>query len=73
MRLDEVWFRYARNSDWVLQAVTATVHPGDVVVVLGRNGAGKSTLLQLVAGVLRPVRGIVHDRPRVIGWVPEQR
>jgi ABC-2 type transport system ATP-binding protein len=72
MRLDEVWFRYARSSDWVLQAITAAVHPGDAVVVLGRNGAGKSTLLQLAAGVLRPVRGIVHDRPRVIGWVPER-
>ena len=37
--------------------------PGETVVVLGRNGAGKSTLLQLAAGVLRPVRGAVRDRP----------
>ena len=37
----------------------------------GGNGAGKSTLLGLFAGVLRPVRGEVHDRPARVGWVPE--
>lgn len=72
MRLDEVWFRYGRNPGWTLRAVDAPVEPGDTIVVLGRNGAGKSTLLQLAAGVLRPVRGAVRDRPQVIGWVPER-
>ncbi|MEV6490950.1 ABC transporter ATP-binding protein [Actinoplanes sp. NPDC051633] len=72
MRFDQVWFRYARGSRWALSEVDATVRPGDTVVVLGRNGAGKSTLLQLAAGVLRPVRGRVSDRPAVIGWVPER-
>jgi ABC-2 type transport system ATP-binding protein len=72
VRFDQVWFRYARRAGWALQAVDAAVRPGETVVVLGRNGAGKSTLLQLAAGVLRPVRGGVHDRPRVVGWVPER-
>jgi ABC-2 type transport system ATP-binding protein len=72
VRLDQVWFRYARRAPWTLRAVDATVNPGDTIVVLGRNGAGKSTLLQLAAGVLRPGRGVVRDRPRVIGWVPER-
>jgi ABC-2 type transport system ATP-binding protein len=72
MRFDGVWFRYARRGDWTLRAVDASVLPGETVVVLGRNGAGKSTLLQLGAGVLRPVRGTVVERPRVIGWVPER-
>jgi ABC-type multidrug transport system ATPase subunit len=68
----EVWFRYARRQPWTLRAVDATVEPGQTVVVLGRNGAGKSTLLQLAAGVLRPSRGEVRDRPPVVGWVPER-
>lgn len=72
MRFDQVWFRYARRADWTLRTVDATVEPGDTVVVLGRNGVGKSTLLQLAAGVLRPVRGAVRGRPRVVGWVPER-
>jgi ABC-type multidrug transport system ATPase subunit len=72
VRFHQVWFRYARRAVWTLTAVDAVVHPGETVVVLGRNGAGKSTLLQLAAGVLRPVRGSVQDRPQVIGWVPER-
>ena len=72
MRLDDVWFRYRRGGPWVLQGVTATLAPGQVVVVGGRNGAGKSTLLQLVAGVLAPVRGAVVERPTRVGWVPER-
>jgi ABC-2 type transport system ATP-binding protein len=72
MLLDDLWFRYGRRADWTLQHVGAAVNPGDAIVVLGRNGAGKSTLLQLVVGVLRPVRGAVRERPRLIGWVPER-
>ncbi len=72
MRFEQVWFRYARRAGWALRAVDLAVRAGETVVVLGCNGAGKSTLLQLAAGVLRPVRGAVHDRPAVVGWVPER-
>ncbi|WP_229073975.1 ATP-binding cassette domain-containing protein [Actinoplanes sp. DH11] len=72
MRFEGVWFRYARRAPWALRGAEATVEAGRTVVVLGPNGAGKSTLLQLAAGVLRPVRGAVRDRPAVVGWVPER-
>jgi ABC-2 type transport system ATP-binding protein len=72
VRFEQVWFRYARRAGWALRELDATVEPGATVVVLGRNGAGKSTLLQLAAGVLSPARGVVRDRPSVVGWVPER-
>jgi ABC-2 type transport system ATP-binding protein len=72
VRFERVAFRYARRAGWTLRDVDQTVEPGETVVVLGRNGAGKSTLLQLAAGVLRPGRGVVRDRPAVVGWVPER-
>ncbi|MFG1677788.1 ATP-binding cassette domain-containing protein [Micromonospora sp. NPDC049282] len=72
MRLDEVWLRYRRHGPWVLRQVDVAIGVGEVAVVLGRNGAGKSTLLQLAAGVLRPSRGRVTDRPATVGWVPER-
>ncbi|GAA0795288.1 ABC transporter ATP-binding protein [Spirilliplanes yamanashiensis] len=72
MRLEDVWFRYGRRADWVLRGAAVAAEPGSTVVLLGRNGVGKSTLLQLAAGVLRPVRGRVTDRPAVVGWVPER-
>ncbi len=72
MHFDQVSFRYAKRARWTLQAVDVAAEPGQTIVVLGRNGAGKSTLLQLAAGVLRPTRGSVRDRPPVVGWVPER-
>ncbi|MFF4878178.1 ATP-binding cassette domain-containing protein [Micromonospora sp. NPDC000668] len=72
MRLEDVWLRYHRRGPWVLRGVDVRIGPGEVAVVLGRNGVGKSTLLQVAAGVLRPGRGRVTDRPGRVGWVPER-
>ncbi|MBQ0904935.1 ATP-binding cassette domain-containing protein [Micromonospora sp. U21] len=72
MRLENVWSRYHRRGPWVLRGVDVRIGPGEVAVVLGRNGVGKSTLLQVAAGVLRPARGRVTDRPGRVGWVPER-
>ncbi|MFU8873653.1 ABC transporter ATP-binding protein [Micromonospora sp. SL4-19] len=72
MRLEDVSFRYHRRGPWVVREAGVRIGPGEVAVVLGRNGVGKSTLLQLAAGVLRPTRGRVVDRPGVVGWVPER-
>ncbi|MFF3864603.1 ATP-binding cassette domain-containing protein [Micromonospora sp. NPDC001898] len=72
MRWEGVWLRYHRRGPWVLRETSLRLDPGEVAVVLGRNGVGKSTLLQLAAGVLRPTRGRVVDRPRHVGWVPER-
>ena len=56
----------------MLRGVDASVVAGEAVAVVGRNGVGKSTLLKLAAGLLRPQRGAVHDRPPRIGYVPER-
>ncbi|MET7374241.1 ABC transporter ATP-binding protein [Micromonospora arida] len=72
MRLENVWLRYHRRGPWVLQGIDVRIGPGEVAIVLGRNGVGKSTLLQVAAGVLRPGRGRVSDRPARVGWVPER-
>ncbi|RGC70610.1 ABC transporter ATP-binding protein YtrE [Micromonospora sp. MW-13] len=72
MRWEDVWLRYGRRGPWVLREANLRLGPGEAAVVVGRNGAGKSTLLQLAAGVLRPTRGRVVDRPRHVGWVPER-
>jgi ABC-type Mn2+/Zn2+ transport system ATPase subunit len=52
-----------------LDNVTFTVAPGRRVAVLGPNGAGKSTLFKLIAGVLRPSRGVI----RVYGAEPGEQ
>ena len=44
----------------VLSGVSATVRPGDALLVTGRNGAGKSTLLAAIAGLVRPDTGTIR-------------
>jgi branched-chain amino acid transport system ATP-binding protein len=70
----------------IIQGVTLTAAPGEVVGIFGRNGVGKTTLLKAVAGWVRPtsgaitfagtaVGGLAPDQiaRRGIGFVPEDR
>jgi branched-chain amino acid transport system ATP-binding protein len=49
-----------------LWEVSLTVHPGEIVAIIGSNGAGKSTLLKTISGVVHPVRGSVSFAARDI-------
>ena len=48
----------------VLEDVSLTIRPGQVLALLGPNGCGKSTLLRTAAGLLPPLGG--RDRKSVV-------
>ncbi|HUG86859.1 MAG TPA: ABC transporter ATP-binding protein [Euzebya sp.] len=59
------------GHDVVVDGVSFTVAPGEVVAVVGGDGAGKTSVLRALAGALAPAGGQI-DRPdsTQIGYVP---
>ena len=49
-----------------LDAVSASVAPGEVVGVIGPNGAGKTTLFNVVCGFVRPTTGRLEVQGREV-------
>lgn len=55
--LDEVSFRYERNTGDVLRQVSLDIYENEILMINGSNGCGKSTMLSLIADVYRPYSG----------------
>jgi simple sugar transport system ATP-binding protein len=49
-----------------LRGAGFTVHPGEVVALIGDNGAGKSTLVKVLSGVLQPDAGEIVFEGRTV-------
>lgn len=41
----------------VINGISFTVNPGEIVAFLGKNGAGKTTTMRMIAGFLKPTSG----------------
>ena len=54
----------------VVNGVSLTIEPGEIVGLLGPNGAGKTTTFNLVVGVVRPDGGAVKFQGRDITRLP---
>jgi iron(III) transport system ATP-binding protein len=77
VELQDLWHRYGDAGGWTLQAITFTLHQGELVGLLGPSGCGKTTLLRLIAGFERPHRGAVLIDGRPVAapgrWLPPER
>lgn len=75
-RLDAVSMLYATTRGqpaWALQDVSLSVGTGEFVCAVGPSGCGKTTVLNLIAGFLKPTRGVVlHQGREVTGPGPER-
>jgi ATP-binding cassette subfamily B protein len=54
---DQVSFGYANSERQVLEDVSLSIAPGQVVALVGENGAGKTTLVKLLCRLYDPTAG----------------
>ncbi|KJY84615.1 zinc ABC transporter ATPase [Vibrio galatheae] len=63
--------RFGRNL--ILDRVSISVFPGEVVTIVGPNGSGKSTLLKTLIGSVLPTGGqVIRAEGLKIGYVPQR-
>jgi urea transport system ATP-binding protein len=71
LRVDQLRASYGGGD--ILQGVSLTINPGEVVAVIGRNGVGKTTLMKCIIGLLAPTAGSIHLQDRNITRLPAFR
>ncbi|API91073.1 ABC transporter ATP-binding protein [Virgibacillus pantothenticus] len=57
LHIENLYGGYTHKN--VLQGISFTVHPGEIVGLIGLNGAGKSTTIKHVIGLMQPKRGAI--------------
>ncbi len=74
---------HTRGGRRLLNEVTLSIKPGELVALIGRNGAGKTTLLRMLLGLVEPEAGTVRvggrrtgalsgaQRAATFGWLPQ--
>jgi lipopolysaccharide export system ATP-binding protein len=68
LRTDELVKAYRKRR--VVNGVSISVSPGEIVGLLGPNGAGKTTTFNIVVGVVKPDEGAVLFQDRAVTRKP---
>lgn len=59
LRVENITFTYPGEKKPAIHDVSLTLHPGEVIALVGSNGAGKSTLIKLLCRLYAPDSGSI--------------
>lgn len=65
LSVDNIWFRYEKDSPDVVKGFSLELKKGDFYALLGGNGTGKSTTLKVISNILTAYRGDVKVNGRL--------
>ncbi len=83
LQFDNISFHYPSNPQSVLNNISLSIEPGELIAIVGRSGAGKSTLFQLLQRFYDPQNGVIkingvnihelnlNELRQIIGIVPQ--
>lgn len=60
IRIDQIYFRYDKNSPLVHSGVSLHAAPGEFIGIVGPSGCGKSTLVRLLLGFEIAEQGAIY-------------
>jgi ATP-binding cassette subfamily B protein len=56
---DHVGFKYPTSNGNILEDISLSITPGEVIALVGENGSGKTTLVKLLCRLYDPVEGSI--------------
>lgn len=70
VKCKNLWFRYERQGQDILQGLSLQIKKGEIFAILGGNGTGKTTTMSLLSGVHKPYRGKIKIEGK-ISYLPQ--
>lgn len=58
--ISNLYFRYDKDAPYVLNGLSANIHAGESVGIIGTSGCGKSTLIRLLLGFEKAEQGSIY-------------
>ncbi|UNK60965.1 peptidase domain-containing ABC transporter [Buttiauxella ferragutiae] len=60
LSLEHITFSHRGSNTQVINDISLTLNPGEVVAITGKSGCGKSTLVKLILGIHTPDEGVIR-------------
>lgn len=66
LQIEDLAFQYKQAAGKTFDGISATIHKGEIISIVGKSGCGKSTLLRLIAGLEQPLQGSIKINGKTI-------